>query len=138
MAPRITRQIFKAEAFSTLSRMFRIRILIGMFSRSQVEPALAILCACLMTLRPLFVDLKLNLSKLSTRFSRSKGQSLSEASSSTYISKEGDLHLQWPGTQTRHEDSPSLGHERMDTKRGLRIVTVDQGMTVRKDPYLQV
>lgn len=45
--------------------------------RSQIEPSLAILCACLMTLRPLFVDLNLIRSKLSNRFlSRSKSSSL--------------------------------------------------------------
>ena len=91
-----------------------------------------------MTLRPLFVDLNLILSKLSTRFSSSKSSSLSEASSSTYTSKEDNSHRQWPGTHTRQEDSPILGYERMDTKRGSQIVIVDQGTTVRKDPYMQV
>ena len=80
-----------------------------------------------MTLRLLFVDLNLGLSKLSTRFSRSKSSSLSEASSSTYASKEGGSHLQWPGgTQVRQEDSPTLGYERMDHKRGLHIATIDE------------
>ena len=86
-----------------------------------------------MTLRPLFIDLNLNLlfSKLTTRFSRSRS---SEGSSSTYPSKEGTSHLQWPATQTRQEDGPTLGYERVDTKRGLHIVTVDQG----EDSYVQV
>ena len=91
-----------------------------------------------MTLRPLLVDFNLLLSKLSTRFSRSKSSSFSGASSSTYISKGGDLHLQWPGTHMRREESPTLSFESMDNKRGLQVVTVDQGTTVGKDPYMQV
>ena len=93
-----------------------------------------------MTLRPLFVDLKLNLSKLSTRFSRSKSSSLSQASSSRYVSEEGVLHLQRPGigTQTYQQDSLAMGYKGVDTKRGLHIVTVDLEMTVRKDPYMEV
>ena len=90
-----------------------------------------------MTLRPLFVDLNLILSKLSTRFSRSKSSSTSEASSSRNIS-EGVSHLQWPGTRSRQEDSAILSYERTDAKRGLRILTVDLETGVGKDGYTQL
>lgn len=50
---------------------------------SQIETALAILCACLMTFRPLFVNLNLKISQHLSRFSRSKSLASSEAKNST-------------------------------------------------------
>ena len=88
-----------------------------------------------MTFRPLFVDLNLMLSKLSTRFSRSKS---SGVSSSKWTSKEGDSHLQWPGTQTRQKDNAMPVCERLDTKCSPHVLTVDLGIEDHKHPYTQV
>ena len=121
------------------ARLFRIRKAnFEFFSRSQVEPALAILCACLITLRPLFIDLNLILPRFSTHFSRSKSSLFAGASSCIYTSKEGDSHLQWPDTQIRRGNNPTPSFERMDKKRGIHIVTVDQGATVEMNHYMQV
>ena len=58
---------------------------------TQIEPATAIICACVVTYRPLFTNLNLNLSKFSGFFSRSR----SELSSPT-SNDEKDSQLQWP------------------------------------------
>lgn len=69
------------------------------YTWTQVEPALAILCSCLVTFRPLFVNLNLNFSRYSSRFSRSKSLSSSKATNSTDMSKERRSHSQWPVIQ---------------------------------------
>ena len=109
------------------------------YTWTQVEPALAILCSCLVTLRPLFVNLNLNISNYSSRFSRSKNPSSSKATSSTETSKEHHSHVQWPGTRdSRHKDSMRLSSKGMSAKGGLHIVNIDLGTTDRKAAYTQI
>lgn len=99
------------------------------YTWSQVEPALAILCACLVTLRPLFINLNLNIPKYSTRFSRSKSLSSSKATNSSEINQERGSHRQWPGVQDpRRADSTRLDSIGTSiTKGGLHIVNIDLG-----------
>lgn len=125
--------------------------LLGLFSRyrnadsknlhrSQIEISIAMLCACLMTLRPLFADLNLILSKLSNRFfSRSKSSSLSHNTSSTELIRGSVSHPQWSDIQESGlKDSTRSRSEGTDTKSGLRIITVGLGATKGKEPLMQV
>lgn len=108
--------------------------------RSQIEPSIAMLCACLMTLRPLFVDLNLILSKLPNPFlSRSKDSSLSQNTSSTELIQASISNPQWSGTpDSGPKDSTRSISQGMALKSGLRIITVDLEATERKEPFMQV
>lgn len=109
---------------------------------TQVEPALAIFCSCLVTFRPLFTNLNLNISKYTSRFSRSKNLSSSSLSSSskatnfTDMSNERRSYNKWPGMRDPYnQDSARLSSKGMSTKGGLHIVDTDLGTTDRNDPY---
>lgn len=62
------------------------------YTWTEVEPAFAILCACVVTLRPLFANINLNLSKLSSLFSRSSSQR----------SNSKDSEMLWPASQHKN------------------------------------
>ena len=105
------------------------------YHRSQIEPATAILCACLVTLRPLFVNLNLNRAHLSSRFPRTKSSSPSKTTNSTGLSEGSGTHLHWPGIrQSRLEPSARLSSGETSTKDSPYIVTSDLGTTDYRDP----
>ena len=109
------------------------------YTWSQIEPALAILCACLATLRPLFTNFNLNLSKYSSRFSRSKSLSSSGASNSLDMNKERTSHLQWPSIRGSHpKDILRPNNKRISTKGGLHHVSIDLGTIDSNAPYEQM
>lgn len=106
------------------------------YTWSQLEPAVAILCACLVTLRPLFVNFDLNISKYSSRFSRSKSMSSSKATNPSNMNEEGTSHLQWPGMRgSRRRDSTRLSNKGISTNSGLHVVNVDLGTMDSNAPY---
>ena len=93
-----------------------------------------------MTLRPLFADLSLILSNISTRFRRNKSPLLPEANSLTnLIDKERVPHLQRPQiSRSRHSERQRFSDQDPYLKQDLHIITVDLGTTDRKEPYVQL
>ena len=92
--------------------------------RSQLEPALAILCACLVTLRPLFVNLNLkaHISALSSRFNRNKEIPSSKFPSSSDPGSEHHSQPQWPGVRGPQQESKKSG-----STDNLHIENIDLG-----------
>ena len=76
--------------------------------RSQIEPGLAILCACLVILRPLFINLNLksHVAKFSTRF---KGMPFSKIPSSTDPRGEHGSQPQWPAVRGPCPENKKIG-----------------------------
>ena len=86
---------------------------------SQAEPALAIICACIITYRPLFTNVIVNLSKVSVIFSRSFHGKV-KGSESDEIYGDGS-NLYWPGTKDNRL-------ERLNAKsanQNLHVVRID-------------
>lgn len=110
------------------------------YTWTQVEPALAILCSCLVTFGPLFNNLNLNIFKYTSRLSRSKSlSSSSQATNSTDMSKERRSHSPWPGTRDFHrQESTRLSSKGVSAKGGPHIVNIDLGTTDRKAPYKEI
>lgn len=87
--------------------------LVNEYAWSQIEPATAILCACAVTYRPLFVNLDLNhkFSKLSSSLSRSR-RGRPKSDDWTDMENSRNVPMQWPVAQDFHEDeSPSQGSD---------------------------
>ena len=107
--------------------------------RSQIEPALAILCACIMTLRPLLADLHLHVFRLSTRFTRGKSISSSSNTTSTDCTKETPSNFQWPGIRTfSQKNSAKLSSRVTSPNPSLQTVTVNVETKDQKGVYAQV
>ncbi|CAD6590680.1 MAG: hypothetical protein ASARMPRED_004965 [Alectoria sarmentosa] len=106
---------------------------------SQLEPAMAILCACLVTLRPLFVNLNLKIPKSSSRLGRSKTMSPSKVTKSPYMNNQRGLHLPWPGTpKSRRSESTRPGNKGNTTTDDLHIVENDLEAMDRQTSYTQI
>ncbi|KAI4163379.1 MAG: hypothetical protein LQ342_002886 [Letrouitia transgressa] len=71
--------------------------LINEYVWSQIEPAVAILCGCLVTYRPLFRNMTLSLPKQLQRFSHSS--QTGNPSEDTPSTKERDLEFKWPAAR---------------------------------------
>lgn len=96
------------NAFPLHSLIHAYKALVSMvneYAWSQIEPATAILCACVFTYRPLFVNLNLNhtLSKLSSSLSRSR-RGRSKSHDWTDMKNSGNAQMQWPVARDFHSD----------------------------------
>ncbi|KAL9041149.1 MAG: hypothetical protein Q9214_004209, partial [Letrouitia sp. 1 TL-2023] len=91
---------------------------------SQIEPAVAILCGCLVTYRPLFRNMMLSLPKQLQRFSHSS--QTGSSSEDTPSTKERDLEFKWPAA--RGLRGQSLSYQDLSSKvkkNGLHIYSVN-------------
>ena len=103
------------------------------YAWSEAEPALAIICACMVTYRPLFANLKLDLSRVSSIFSHnsvegSKGGSTSDSST-----------IGWAGRENYNLRVPELSMK--VASQGPRVVQVDLGssrISPVERPYQQL
>lgn len=87
---------------------------------------MAIICACLVTYRPLFANVNVNLSKFSSLFSRS-GSTPSDNSNT-----EEDSEMQWPAAQhSGGRDTLRLN----DKSRQGRVHVVNIGLSDRDPKY---
>ena len=77
------------------------------YAWSQIEPATAILCACVVTYRPLFLNMKFDhkFSRLSSSLSRSK-HARSKTQDWTDMENFQNAQMQWPVAQDFHSDKP--------------------------------
>jgi hypothetical protein len=66
------------------------------YAWSQIEPATAILCACIVTYRPLFHNFHINLSKLSGILSYGRHDSTSTDDDWTDMQNNPGCAIQWP------------------------------------------
>ena len=97
------------------------------YTWSEVEPATAILCACVVTYRPLFTNLNLNFSKVSSIFG--KGGAASKATRDEGwkdLEGEPNLELQWPvGRDMLGRNDLRLQHlNAKATNDGLHVINV--------------
>ena len=110
----------------------------GEYLWTQVEPATAILCACIITYRPLFTNVKLNFSKLSGLFSKGTVES-KRSRQDGWTDLEGDLDhsFTWPvGKDLQGRDVVRLQDLNAKvTKNGLHIVNIDPLHTDNKHSY---
>ena len=104
----------------------------------QVEPATTILCACVVTYRPLFTKLPLNLSKASSLFSESgTGSEGSRRDGWKDLEAEPNEQLQWAvGKDIHGRDDHRLWQlNAKATKDGPQIVNVDLLPSDNNGPY---
>lgn len=96
----------------------------GEYLWSQVEPATAILCACMMTYRPLFTNINVNLSNVSGLFSKGTVESKSSRQA-RWTDLENDFT--WPvGMDSQGQDAARLQDlNAKATRDGLHIVNID-------------
>ena len=89
----------------------------GEYLWSQVEPATAILCACMMTYRPLFTNINVNLSNVSGLFSKGTVESKSSRLENDFT---------WPvGIDSQGRDAARLQDlNAKATRDGLHIVNI--------------
>ncbi len=100
----------------------------GEYLWSQVEPATAILCACIITYRPLFTNVNLNLSKVSALFSTGTAESKGTRQDGwTDLANDLDNNFTWPvGKDLQGRDVVRLQDlNAKATKDGLHIVNID-------------
>ena len=105
---------------------------------SQVEPATAILCACIITYRPLLTNLNLNLSKVSGLFSKGTEESKgSRQDGWTDLENDLDHNFAWPvGKDLQGRDVVRLQDlNAKATKDGLHIVNIDPLKSDNSHPY---
>lgn len=96
----------------------------GEYLWSQVEPATAILCACIITYRPLFTDININLSNVSGLFSKGTVESKGSRQGG-WTDLENDFT--WPvGKDSKGHDAVRLQNlNAKATRDGLHIVNID-------------
>ena len=99
------------------------------YSWSEVEPAMAIISACVVTYRPLFDIFNVNFSKVWSTFSR-------KSSRRSDLSNEQDVfgetsYLQWPSS-TRDARLESLNIK--SARDGLHVVQIDLGTAPGRKP----
>jgi len=94
---------------------------------TQVEPATAILCACVVTYRPLFTNLNSNIFKLSSLFGKSGSVGSAKNSGCTNIDDDRNIQPQWPAGQysrrrevVRFQDLNAKG-----TKGGVQVINTE-------------
>lgn len=110
----------------------------GEYMWTQVEPATAILCACIITYRPLFTNVNLNFSKLSSLFSKGTVESKrSRQDGWTDLESDLDHGYTWPvGKDLQGRDVARLQDlNAKATKNGLHIVNIDPLQSDNKNPY---
>ena len=110
----------------------------GEYLWTQVEPATAILCACIVTYRPLFTNVNLNLSKLSSLFSRGTVDSKrSRQDGWTDLESDLDHSRTWPvGKGLEGRDVVRLQDlNAKATMDGLHIINIDPLQRDNKHPY---
>ncbi len=92
------------------------------YSWSEVEPAMAIVSACIVTYRPLFSNLNVSLSKVWSTFSRKSSRGPEEYNEQDAL---GDSsYLRWPaGTQDARLESLNV----KSARNGLHVVQIDLG-----------
>ena len=83
---------------------------------TQVEPATAIICACVVTYRPLFANININLSKLSSLFSRGSSAASNDDSSNP--------HFLWPAARGLHGND-TLRLNSKAAKNSLHFINVE-------------
>lgn len=100
---------------------------------------MAILCACLVTLRPLFVSLNLKVTKYLNRFSRSKSMSSSKTTKSPNTNNERGLHIPWPGMRKpRCSESSRPDNKGITTTDVLHIVNIDLDTMDQQTSYTRI
>ena len=110
----------------------------GEYLWSQVEPATAILCACITTYRPLFRNVNLNFSNVTGLFSKGTVESKrSRQDGWTDLESDLDHSFTWPvGKDVQDRDVVRLQDlNAKATKDGLHIVNVDPLQSENKHPY---
>ena len=110
----------------------------GEYIWTQVEPATAILCACIVTYRPLFKNFKLNLSKFLGLFSKGTVESKrSRQDGWTDLENDLDHSFMWPvGKDLQGRDVVRLQDlNAKAAKDGLHVVTIDPLQSDNKHPY---
>ena len=110
----------------------------GEYLWSQVEPATAIICACVITYRPLFTNVKLDFSKFSGLFSKGTVESKRSGQDGwTDLESDLDHGFTWPvGKDLQSCDVVRLQDlNAKATKDGLHIVNIDPPQSDNKHPY---
>ena len=110
----------------------------GAYTWTQVEPATAILCACFMTYRPLFANVRLNLSKVSDLFSKGTVESKgSKQDGWTDVVSDSNLTFTWPGGKDMQgRDVVHLQDlNAKATTDGLHIINIDPLQSHNKQLY---
>lgn len=97
---------------------------------SQIEPAVAILCACLVTYRPLFVNINLNFMKLTSVFTRSS-HARSSGKDSIELTDGSGSEMRWPDTQVfdGHDTRRIRQLNARAAKDDLHVVNVEMAMS---------
>ena len=101
---------------------------------SQIEPAVAVLCACLVTYRPLFANLDFGFVKLPSIFARSSSVLPSDEESAEMIDGH-NWQLQSPATQVFHSYNTKRIQQLNSraAKNSLHIVNMDLGSSRPRD-----
>lgn len=111
----------------TLAKSFSVTMA-AEYLWTQVEPATAILCACIITYRPLFTNINIDLSNISGLFSKGSVESKgSRQGGWTDLENDSNQNYTWPvGKDSEGRDEVRLQDLNANaTGDGLHIVNID-------------